>query len=210
MEKQKSFLIVLASVIVIAMLAFWIGAKKSTVPNIANYEPMSVTDLPGAQVSTGTWDAGQNGLFERLKAMGLPALSSEGTAQHTHQHIDIFIHGKEITVPSGIGIGSLNAFISEIHTHEQDQVIHVESPVIKDFTLGQFFDVWGVKFSAQSVGGYNSDAQNLIKVFVNGKEQTGNPRAIVLEAHQEIVVTYGTSSELPKIIPASYKFADGE
>ena len=207
MYKQKSFGIVLTIIFIVLIVVFLSLNKK-----IEN-KPTVVGDssiLSGEQATLGSWTSGTDGLKERLNAIGLPALSAEGSALHIHQHIDIFIHGKSIIVPAGIGIGFLDAFISPLHTHSADQVIHVESPTIQDFTLGQFFDVWGVKFSAQSIGGYDSDVENKIQVFVNGKEQTGDPRAIILLSHQEIVVTFGTKNELPKVIPSTYKFSIGE
>ena len=204
MEKKKSFGIVLGVIALIILIIFLANNKKGT-----DVVPVS-SGLPGIQTTMAPWNNGGEGLKDRLKGIGEPALSMEGSALHIHQHIDIYVHGAKIGVPSRIGIGFLDSFIAPIHTHDISGVIHVESPVVKDFTLGQFFDVWGVKFSAQSIGGYNSDANNKLQIFVNGKEEAGDPRAIVLASHQEIVVTFGTVDELPKTIPATYTFAANE
>jgi len=37
----------------------------------------------------------------------------------------------------------------------------------------------------------------------------GDPRAIVLAAHQELFIFYGTAAQLPKTIPASFAFPAG-
>jgi len=37
----------------------------------------------------------------------------------------------------------------------------------------------------------------------------GDPRTIELKDHEEIVVTFGTSEELPNPIPSSYAFPPG-
>lgn len=210
MEKQKKFGIVLGIIILAILFIFLIGSKKSASPVPVNNVGSDLPSLVGIQTTTAPWTSGGEGLRERLKEIGEPALSMEGSALHIHQHIDVYIKGEKIGVPARIGIGFLDSFISSIHTHDITGVIHVESPTIKDFTLGQFFDVWGVKFSAQSIGGYNSDEKNKIQIFVDGKEETGDPRAVVLSSHQEIVVAFGTAEELPKIIPSSYKFSENE
>jgi hypothetical protein len=32
-----------------------------------------------------------------------------------------------------------------LHTHDETGIIHIESPIKKDFILGQFFDLWKKK-----------------------------------------------------------------
>ena len=62
----------------------------------------------------------------------------------------------------------------------------VESPVKRTFTLGNFFDIWGQPLSSNQVLQY-SDGKPL-RVFVNGKPYTGDPRAIELQAHTLIAL----------------------
>jgi hypothetical protein len=128
---------------------------------------------------------------------------------HTHQHLDILVHGKPVTVPANIGISSAPKFISPLHTHDATGVIHVESPTIETFTLGQFFDVWGVRFTSRCVGGECAKGNNKVQVFLNGKLFADDPRRLPLLQHQEIVVTFGSTKELPHPIPASYTFPAG-
>ncbi|MDE2173134.1 MAG: hypothetical protein KGJ31_00840, partial [Patescibacteria group bacterium] len=88
-------------------------------------------------------------------------------------------------------------------------VIHVESNTVRDFTLGQFFDIWGVRFTKDSIGGYLASATSTLSVYVNGSLVPGDPRDLVLQAHQEIMVIYGTDKEIPQTIPTSYSFLPG-
>ncbi|MGE5541095.1 MAG: hypothetical protein ACM3TU_02315 [Bacillota bacterium] len=156
------------------------------------------------------WPAGEETLQARLAAAGLPALSQEGNALHIHQHLDILVHGKKIDVPPEIGVHeSAPPFIAPIHTHDTTGIIHVESPTVETYTLGQFFEVWGVRLTESCLGGYCADATNTLRVYVNGKPYTGDPAALALDAHQEIVMTYGTSAEEPSPIPSSYSFPEG-
>jgi hypothetical protein len=175
--------------------------------------PLTVSDpatLPGIQTGSPPWTAGHDGLRERLRALGLPALGAEGTALHTHQHLDVFVHGTRVTVPATIGIDPAEEFISPLHTHDDSGVIHVESPTQRAFSLGQFMDVWGVLFTRDCIGSLCTSGDNRLRVFVDGQEATGDPRRLELFSHEEIVVAYGTNAELPSPIPDSYGFPFGE
>jgi hypothetical protein len=164
--------------------------------------------LPGLQTGEAPWGAEIPNLLARLKAISLPALHEEGNALHIHQHLDIFVNGKPVTVPKDIGINYDARFISPLHTHDRTGIIHVESDKVRDFTLGQFFDVWGVRFTKDCVGGYCAKGSDKLRVFSNGKPASGDPRSLVLTAHQEIAVVYGPE-ESSLVIPSSYKFDEG-
>ena len=204
--KTKTILYIVGFVIVLGVLFSWnyIFPGKSPTPVAESGA------LPGIQISNAPWGAEIAYLPQRLKAIGLPALSTEGTALHIHQHLDIFIDGKSTPVPANIGINQVAGFISDIHVHDGTGVIHVESPNIQTFTLGQFFDIWGVKFTKDSIGGYVASGDKTLKVYSNGTLYKGDPRELQLQAHQEIVIIYGTNAETPGSIPSSYAFPAGE
>ena len=42
-----------------------------------------------------------------------------------------------------------------------------------------------------------------------GQDAGGDPTAVTLAAHQELVVTFGTSAQLPSPIPSAYPFPPG-
>ena len=172
--------------------------------------------LPGLITSKLPWSANDgSGLKARLKAIGLHALAREGVAVHIHQHLDIVINGRVLRgLPPYIGIHidqqhPNKSFITEIHTHDQSGIIHVESPTVRTFTLADFFDVWGVRFSSRCLGGYCASGNKKIYVWVNAKRVRTDPRKIVLKSHQEIVVAYGTLASVPKPLPRSYPFPSG-
>ncbi len=165
--------------------------------------------LPGIQAGQPPWGPETTQLRARLAAIGLQGLSAEGQVQHTHQHLDLYVDGRRVAVPPDIGISRSAGFLSPIHTHDATGIIHVESPSLRDFTLGQFFDVWGVRFDGHCVGGVCDGSGRVLSVFLNGQSYTGDPRSLVLAAHQEIVVAIGTAAQLPTPIPASYAFPAG-
>jgi hypothetical protein len=189
----------LAAIVVVVVIAF------------VTTRPASVPSGPVSGLHTGAppWSPDNVNLRARLEADGLQVLTAEGQVQHTHQHLDLFVDGQRVTIPPDIGIDRVNLILSPIHTHDGTGIIHVESPIIREFTLGEFFDVWGVRFDAHCVGGTCDGNGRVLSVFRNGQPVTGDARAIVLDAHEEIVVAIGTSAQLPSPIPSSYVFPAG-
>ncbi len=157
--------------------------------------------LPGIQTGPAPWAPEIAHLADRLRAIGLPALTQEGTALHIHQHLDVLVNGRRVEVPAGIGIND-NEFIAPLHTHDPSGVIHVESPTLRSFTLGQFFAVWGVRFTPRCLGGYCGS----LRVYVDGRRVAGDPTKLKLASHQEIAVVAGRS---PMRIPSRYSFPAG-
>lgn len=204
---RKIIYYILGILIVVAVVyvAFSHNKTTSPTPNLN----VGLNTLSGIQIGNYPWPPEIDNLEKRLSQIGLPALSQEGTVLHTHQHIDIFINGQQITLPANIGIDDAKGFISPIHTHDGTGIIHVESPVSEKFYLGQFFDIWGVRLSSDCIGGYCNNKDQTLKIFVNGDLFNENPRLIELRAHQEIVITYGTISQLPSPMLNSYAFPTG-
>ncbi|MGH2813503.1 MAG: hypothetical protein ACRDI1_12455 [Actinomycetota bacterium] len=204
-RKQKKWIlwVVLAAVAVAGVVSHL--ATRSITPTNVNAGP-----LPGLQTGPSPWDPELSHLRARLKRIGFPtALTMEGDDLHIHEHLDVFDHGQKVEVPENIGISQQEGFLSPLHTHDATGIIHIESFEQRTFTLGEFFDVWGVRFSSTCIGGYCADGYNQLSVFVGGQHREGDPRSLGLAAHQQIVVAFGTDAELPNPIPASYTFPSG-
>jgi hypothetical protein len=159
------------------------------------------TNLVGLQRGPAPWNQGLDTLPDRLDPVGVHDLTTEGQVLHIHQHLDIFVNGKPMPVPENIGIYA-DQFLTELHTHDPSGILHVESPTLQNYTLGQFFGVWGVRLNADCVGGYCRQVTPWT-VYVNGQPYTGDPARLVLKPHQEIAFVIGTP---PRQIPRSYKF----
>ena len=170
----------------------------------------SMDDLPGVLKTAPPWSANAGELQLRLRAIALPALTEEGQVVHIHQHLDVFVDGKSVPVASNIGIAADGSFISPLHTHEPkpgdppDGILHVESPTQTNYSLGQFFAVWGVRLNADCIGGKCAGGDKQLRWWVNGEPLEGDPTRLVLAEHQQIVIAYGTAAQMPKEIPATY------
>jgi len=171
----------------------------------------SFASLPGTLRTPPPWGPNNGAsLKPRLVAMGLKPLGREGTVVHIHQHLDLFVHGTKVAVPALIGISQNQGFISDLHTHDTSGVMHVESATASQYSLGQFFGVWGVQLTPRCLGGLCTGGGNVLKAWVDGKPVAADPTRIVLASHQEIVLAYGTPAEVAKSVPSSYQFPAGE
>jgi len=135
---------------------------------------------------------------------GIQCNNTEQLVSHIHAHLDIFINGQPYTIPSQIGI--TDKCFYWLHTHDESGVIHIESPVAKEYTIGQFFDIWNKKFSNTQILDNIVNGKNTLSVYVNGNKVNAavNYRDIKLNAHDEIAIVYGKP---PSNIPTKYNFA---
>jgi hypothetical protein len=154
--------------------------------------------LPGMLTTKAPWPNNTDRLAERLRALSLPPV---GGIQHIHVYLAIVIDGRRVPVPADIGLGT-NAE-SPLHVHEGEPgIIHVESwSTSWRATLGEFFDVWGVRLSSTCIGGYCDDGTRSLKAFVGGRPYAGDPRTLPLVDHEVVVLTDGTPGEVPSPLP---------
>jgi hypothetical protein len=168
-------------------------------------DPVATEALPGLLRTEAPWPANGDLALDRADAINLPAHGSN-LAMHEHVNLQIFVHGTPEQVPVDVGINAGGA--ASLHTHTSDGLVHIESGTVADFTLGQFFDVWGVRYTPRCLGAYCGDGTNELQVFVDGEPYTGGDTTEVpLDPESVIVVTYGTQDELPDPIPSTFDFS---
>ncbi len=138
-------------------------------------------------------------LMGGLPIDGIACNANEGAAEHVHAHLQIFDRGKPVAIPADVGIPPGAGCLYWVHTHMAGGYIHIESPVIRAFTLGQFFDIWDQDLSWTRAATAAAPHGRRIFVWVNGKPWNGsNPRAIVLHDHQSIVIQSAPPFAKPK------------
>lgn len=96
-----------------------------------------------------------------LTIEGIECARTEQLAFHIHTQLNITINNQSYPVPAGIGIIPNNC-IFWLHTHDDSGIIHIESPIEREFTLGQFLRIWNGLNSSDVV------VQNLMDNTVNG------------------------------------------
>ena len=111
-----------------------------------------------------------------LAFMSGPALPSSKMVLHNHATLKVISNnGVVMTVPAHIGMvqvgkaedpllfadHSLDKYgmqgMSPLHTHDDKGTIHVESNTVRDYTLGEFLDIWR-----------GLDSDKIIQATVNG------------------------------------------
>jgi hypothetical protein len=142
---------------------------------------------------------------------GIRCDSMEFTKFHIHAHLDIFVDGKPFTVPSQIGIDPQGRCLYWLHTHDDSGVIHIESPIEREFSIGNFIDIWDQTFNNTKLFDNKSvnDTNSALRMYINGVEvPTGTDfRNISISAHDEIALIIGPIQD--DKIPSRYQFQQG-
>lgn len=137
---------------------------------------------------------------------GITCAPSEQLAFHDHSRLTIFVNGHSEAIPAGVGFADpqvvqsskgpvvgAGACVAWLHTHTTDGIIHLESPIQRAFTLGNFFDVWGQPLSKTQLGPLHGN----VTAIVNGRTWIGDPQAIPLGEHAQIQLEVGTPLVAP-------------
>lgn len=146
---------------------------------------------------------------------GIQCDASEQVVFHVHTHLTIFVDGKARAVPYGIGIAPprqveatpAGPFVTGgscfywLHTHSSDGIIHIESPVRRTYTLGEFFAVWHQPLSRERVG----PARGAVTAFYDGKLYRGDLAAMPIGDHVQIQLDVGR----PLVAPERIAFPSG-
>jgi hypothetical protein len=152
----------------------------------------------GLQTSPPPWLPEYDHLPERLAALKLPAVSG---AFHIHAKLRVFVDGQPVTVPANVGIDAFSDTLASLHTHDTAGIVHIEAARRYPFELGQFFEVWGVKFTDSQLGGLEDNGAMRVRVYVNGRP-VADPVHYVMRAHDSIIVGYGGPGSFPTKLPA--------
>jgi len=139
----------------------------------------------------------QGGPAAGQELAGIRCDEMEGNRIHIHQHLVIFDHGKQVSIPNNVGRPLMKQCLYWVHTHTPDGVIHIESPTTRTFTLGDFFTIWGQPLSPTGAASAKPDKGTKLKVWVDAKPYTGDPRTIPLAAHTDVVIEAGPPFPTP-------------
>jgi len=149
---------------------------------------------PGLQTGKPPWRPEYAHLAERLHALGIPPGGAEKF--HIHAMLHVYVNGLLVPVPAEIGLDPAKHVESSLHTHDHTGIIHMEAAHPYNFTLGDFFGVWGVKLGPARLGGLTGYGGDKLHFYLNGQPLT-NPAAHVLHNGDSIVIGYGTPSSFP-------------
>lgn len=145
----------------------------------------------------GAFGTHYEGLGERESAARVPTMmDTMGSSVHAHARLAVYVDGRRVAVPAGIGIdpGQASMEMAGLHTHDPSGTIHDEG--MPGARLGQFFAVWGVPFSSRQLGPDEATGSRTVRMWVDGEPSRAFGR-LRLEDGLRIVVALGTPAQAP-------------
>lgn len=177
------------------------GARSSSALG-ADYQPIPVGRGPEFRLPAVSEDVARR---RPLDGLSCTRVQSRAYAIHLE------LYGRRLVAPIPAGIGIAPPQVHEgayvrggacwypLRTYEPTGVVVVDSG--HRVTLGTLFDVWGQPLSGERVGRF----RGAVSAFVGGHRWPGDPRAIPLSRHAEIVLETGGH-----VIPhPAYRFPPG-
>ncbi|MGH9995329.1 MAG: hypothetical protein ACRD4J_08880, partial [Nitrososphaeraceae archaeon] len=91
--------------------------------------------------------------------------------------------------------------------HDDSGIIHIESPVERQFTIGNFIDIWNRTFNNTQL--FDTNPTITLSMFVNGAKVPTDTdlRNVNINAHDEIALVFGPIQA--DKIPTRYEFQQG-
>jgi hypothetical protein len=145
---------------------------------------------------------------------GIKCERDEQVLFHIHAHLAVYVDGVQRLIPEGIGIAPprqveqtpdgpfvvAGSCFYWLHSHTPDGIVHIESPVSRTYTLGDYFDIWRQPLGPNRVG----PATGAVTAYLNGHRYTRDPRSIPLTAHALVQLDVGR-----QVAPVPFKFPAG-
>ncbi len=135
-----------------------------------------------------------------------PTTANQDLAEHYHALLMIFVNGQQVQLPVNIGEGDSGSCIQPLHVHQTApnvNVIHIESPQERTYTLADFVRVWAatpnlrgptpVVFNQNQIFNYTVGSGYELRMYVNG-QQSISYGSLTLQTHTIIVIVYGNST----------------
>jgi hypothetical protein len=116
-------------------------------------------------------------------------------------HLDVLANGARVTIPARIGV--LPTCRYWLSTSRSDGVVEIASPVRRTFTLGDLFDIWGAPLGRDRVLTFRTGSRRPLRIYVDGRRVTGDPRTVRLAPRREIALVIG---RLVAVIPSRFDF----
>lgn len=150
-------------------------------------------------------------------AAGIPCDQLATAQVHYHAALQILYQGTPVSIPSDVGRPSGCLYWLHVHA-ESPGVIHIESPANRKFTLGDFFAIWKASkgtpepLDSTHVSSFTLTPDQKLVVYVDHADSkgpqlyTGDPKAIVLTAHEVITLEITPPTVNP---PPTFTFQSG-
>ncbi len=135
-----------------------------------------------------------------------PSIANQDLAEHLHARLLIYVNGQQVIIPANVGEGDSGPCTQPLHVHSGDpgtDVIHIESPQLRSYTLGDYFKIWAatpgiggptpVVFNQIQIFSYTVGNGYELRMYVNG-QQSSVYDSLVLQSRMVIVIVYGNAA----------------
>jgi hypothetical protein len=139
------------------------------------------------------------GVGDGVRPDGIGCSPGPETRVRARAHLDVFVDGRRVTVPAGIGVRPTCSYW--VRTTAADGIVTIGSPERRAFDLGDLFDIWGAPLTSGRLLTFTARPGRPLRAFVDGRLREGDPRAIRLEDGREIAIVLGRR---PRTVPASF------
>ncbi len=137
---------------------------------------------------------------------GIPCDQAGHTNERIFTHLTIFVKNRAVAVPENVGIPTGGQCAFWLQTSGTDGVIHVEAPMQRAYTLGQFMDIWAQTqqtsvLKSSSFLGYPLKGHQLT-IWISSNEKpavpyTGNLRDLMLQNFELVTIAYDSPQAKP-------------
>jgi hypothetical protein len=187
-------IVVVVVAVIVVLIASSGGSKKAATTSAGGSGAEA-----GLLATPAPWPPQYSGLLTRVVSAHFPPQSDVG--YHVHAVLRIYVEGKQVEVPSQIGIDQQEGYLAPLHTHDSSGIIHMEATEPYPFKLSQFFTVWGVKFTNSQLGAYRAGNGKALALYANGT-QVARPTEYAMKPHDRLALDYGD----PKSFVKEYSF----
>jgi hypothetical protein len=163
--------------------------------------------VPGTTIGTEVFPEGDTASGGQGQTINnIRCAKSMSEVNHHHVQFSLFVNGVQYAIPRGTGMKNPRAghFIYHadcyyfLHTHDETGIIHTEAPIQHFYTLHDYFYIWGEPITPTDIAGYTGT----VTVFINGVQQSIDPRTIQLTPYEQITLEVGA----PVVPPPVYIF----
>jgi hypothetical protein len=111
-------------------------------------------------------------------------------------HVEVFAHRRVVLLPPGIGVASprrqegasIRGGRCSYPLRTMDPTGVVEVRAGRPPWLGDLFAIWGQPLTPRRLLSFRAEPGRRVQAFLNGRRWTGDPRAIPLRRHAQIVL----------------------
>lgn len=163
----------------------------NTTPTLAAATPV----IDGTTLGAAQWPAGSPS-GGTGQAVGALTCAPAG-ASYTYSHLSIYQNGKLLALPANIGTVDSSLAVQKgcvypVHTDDSSGKIRIDASTNTQYTLGQFFSVWGQPLSSTNVAGITGPVTAWVNTGGTLTQYTGDLSSLVLPRNGEVTLEVGT------------------